>query len=373
MKKFSLAVKIAFGFAIILVFLGGVAFIGFNSLSGVVDRSSKSDAVSALVTSILSVRQYEKNYIMRNDDTFVQKVDDGVKGLIIRVGEIKASFKKKINKDQMDQVTEKTREYSTAFLRFVELRKKKAEEMTLMRAKARIVLQGAEEIRTDQKEQFEVVRKTSEEAMLDKLKKADDANRMIKWFLDCRKNEKEYIISGDKKFLDAVTDQVEKIGSLAGQLKSRFTNQQNIDKLTELQNGLKEYAAAFKVYVEMTNRQKEAEDEMVKTARAAMEVCAAAHADQKAKMESQITTANRIIWIGAAIALICGIFFAIAITRSITKPVGRIIAGLTEGATQVASASGQVSSSSQSMAEGASQQAASIEETSSSMEEIVLP
>ena len=41
-----------------------------------------------------------------------------------------------------------------------------------------------------------------------------------------------------------------------------------------------------------------------------------------------------------------------------------------EGANQVAAASGEISSSSQSLAEGASEQAASIEQTSSSLEEI---
>ncbi len=69
---------------------------------------------------------------------------------------------------------------------------------------------------------------------------------------------------------------------------------------------------------------------------------------------------------GFLVALAFGIFLSISISRALT----RIIDGLSEGANQVASASGQVSSSSQSMAEGASQQAASIEETSSSMEEM---
>ncbi len=67
-------------------------------------------------------------------------------------------------------------------------------------------------------------------------------------------------------------------------------------------------------------------------------------------------------------AAIFGIAWLIA--RSISKPINAITTGMSEGANQVASASGQVSSSSQSMAEGASQQAASIEETSSSMEEM---
>ncbi len=74
------------------------------------------------------------------------------------------------------------------------------------------------------------------------------------------------------------------------------------------------------------------------------------------------------------VAMIAAVLLALAlgilITRSITKPIHRIIAGLTTGAGEVASASEQVSSASQSLAEGASEQAASIEETSASLEEM---
>ncbi len=69
---------------------------------------------------------------------------------------------------------------------------------------------------------------------------------------------------------------------------------------------------------------------------------------------------------GVALAMVLGFLIA----RGITQILTRITTGMSEGADQVASASGQVSSSSQSMAEGASEQAASIEETSSSMEEM---
>jgi len=85
---------------------------------------------------------------------------------------------------------------------------------------------------------------------------------------------------------------------------------------------------------------------------------------------ASLGNASTVMTIGLIAALIVGCIIAFFITRGITVPVNRIIAGLNEGANQVASASTQVSSSSQSMAEGASQQAASIEETSSSMEEM---
>ena len=80
-----------------------------------------------------------------------------------------------------------------------------------------------------------------------------------------------------------------------------------------------------------------------------------------------------ITWLIGIIAL-CGIIaiviVALLITRGITNPINRIIAGLGDGADQVSSASSEVSASSQSLAEGASQQAAGIEETSSSLEEM---
>ncbi|MBI2517225.1 MAG: MCP four helix bundle domain-containing protein [Opitutae bacterium] len=75
------------------------------------------------------------------------------------------------------------------------------------------------------------------------------------------------------------------------------------------------------------------------------------------------------------LALSAGSFVAAAlagilITRGINSRLRRVADGLSEGATQVASASGQVSSASQSLAEGASEQAASLEETSAALEEM---
>jgi methyl-accepting chemotaxis protein len=73
--------------------------------------------------------------------------------------------------------------------------------------------------------------------------------------------------------------------------------------------------------------------------------------------------------IGSAI-LIVVMVLSVMINRSITKPIDRIVANLSEGSEQVTAASTQVSAASQSLAEGATEQAASLEETSSSLEEM---
>lgn len=88
------------------------------------------------------------------------------------------------------------------------------------------------------------------------------------------------------------------------------------------------------------------------------------------RADNAAVTANRSIMTITLVGFIFGISTGFFLSHSITKPINRVIDGLSEGANQVASASGQLSSASQSLAEGSSEQAASIEETSSSMEEM---
>jgi len=92
-----------------------------------------------------------------------------------------------------------------------------------------------------------------------------------------------------------------------------------------------------------------------------------------APMDKVLEAARNIMYTSVLIgvislfALMAVVFF---IAKSIADPMTRVVAGMKEGAGQVASASGQISAASQSLAEGSSEQAASIEETSSSLEEM---
>ncbi|MCD4676235.1 MAG: methyl-accepting chemotaxis protein [Desulfobacula sp.] len=372
-KSMKLGTKIVSGFVLILIFLCVVAYIGFNSLSGVVDRVDKADDVNRIVKTILETRQQEKNYIIREDDVYIKKVEENIKKLVAQATETKNKFNQKINKDQMDQVLEKTNAYSKAFNEYVDLDHQKDKTMEEMRARARETLAQGEAIRADQKQQLEkaIEQDAGNDVINDRIIKADDANRMIKWFIDARKNEKEFIISkGDNKWKENVDTNLTKILELLNDLKSRFQNDKNIAQVNTVVTAVQAYDKAFDDFAKLMKLQETADTDMVTAARSVNDVCTAARADQKAKMDSQITTANTVILIGTIVAILLGLLFAFIITRAITKPLNIVIQGLTEGANQVAAASGQVSSASQSLAEGSSEQAASIEETSSSMEEM---
>ncbi|RPI77045.1 MAG: hypothetical protein EHM45_10690, partial [Desulfobacteraceae bacterium] len=90
----------------------------------------------------------------------------------------------------------------------------------------------------------------------------------------------------------------------------------------------------------------------------------------KDSMENSSKAANR----AGILTALCGILVLLALSflilRSVNRALRDSIQKLTESSTQVASAAGQVYSTSQSLSDGASGQAASIEETSSVLEEI---
>jgi methyl-accepting chemotaxis protein len=95
-------------------------------------------------------------------------------------------------------------------------------------------------------------------------------------------------------------------------------------------------------------------------------------AESMAANQSAIQTyANsfKLLLILVVICVILGIIGAIMITRSITKPINRIVSGLNESSHQVAAASVQLSSSAQQLSQGSAEQASSIEETSSILQE----
>jgi methyl-accepting chemotaxis protein len=371
-KEMKMGTKIACLAALLIVLTGVVSFVGYNGLSGVVDRVEKADDVNRMVKTMLATRQQEKNFIIRGDKKYIDKVKEEVFNLKKQANETKDKFKDPANRQQMDDVLKAIGKYENAFGEYTELVEKQKLSDAAMVKNARALQSIAEEMRKEQKDQYQVLRSKNALAdqLDDKLSKADEANRIITWILECRRQEKNFIIRNDKMYLDRVAKYIQDITNLAGDMKTRFNQVKNQQQSDQIIISAQAYKTAFDEWVMLKEQQEAANTAMVTAARATQEVGDKARADQKAKMENQISNANSMMMIGTVSAILLGTILAFFIIRGITRAIGQVIEGLGEGAEQVAAASSQVSTASQSLAEGASEQAASIEETSSSLEEM---
>jgi methyl-accepting chemotaxis protein len=167
------------------------------------------------------------------------------------------------------------------------------------------------------------------------------------------------------------------IDALAGKMNALLRREEDKKELADVVACVKRYATAMEALrTGMTDlkalsvKRGEAMAKLDETASELMKAAFARTSEVAQETMTAMSTAVKVIGIGLAVTAVLGVASATLITRSITRPVNRIVSTLSAGAEQTASASAQVSAASQSLAQGASEQAASLEETSSSLEEM---
>ena len=215
----------------------------------------------------------------------------------------------------------------------------------------------------------------------DRFYKVDTTDTITKSILQARRHEKNFIIRGEKQYVDEVAGAMGKLRAAAEQLKKQFDDSKNIQQMDNVLIAAGKYENTFTRMVEYLSKKDispEDRDKQLKlfdaelkdAGRAVENECVEAKKDQTDKLKSQIAWSNKLLFGGTLIAIILGLIFAFGLVSMITKPINRVIEGLDQGANEIAAASTEVASASQSLAEGTTEQAASLEETSASLEEI---
>lgn len=182
------------------------------------------------------------------------------------------------------------------------------------------------------------------------------------------KNDVEMIVGAIQKF--------EALYKLLDQMRAVTTLVEELNELKNIESAAKNYESSLKGFEAIMN---EVAKESVVLIKVAADVLSAAEAvselglrdvEQLSKESTQtLSVASNTMIIGLIVALALSIFIALYIIRSIVKIVTNSVRSLSEGTTQVVSASEQISSASVSLAEGASSQASSVEEVSATIEE----
>ena len=337
LKNMKLGVKTISGFVVVLLLLSVVAYIGYSGMAGVVDRVYKAEDMNTIIQKMLEIRRQEKNFIIRGDKEYVDRVQKIAEEAKQQANKTKDTFKDPANKKQMDDVLAAVGQYEKAFANYVAFQAEIVSHDAEMVESARELHEVAEVIRQEQKvayiNQLYLLMKDSgadTEALSDRLSKADDANRIIKWSLESRQQEKNFLMRGDNKYAEAVHKFNEEILALAKDMKSRFDQAHNKEQADKIIESLNAYEKAFDEVVKLKEMQKEADSAMVAGARAAQEFGEVAGADQKAKMEAQISTANTTILGAAILAILLGVGFAIFISRAVTGGIGQVVSNFKE-------------------------------------------
>ena len=326
LKNTKLGVKTISSFVIVLLLLAVVGYMGYSGLVGVVDRVEKADDMNRIIKGILEARRQEKNFIIRGDKEYIDRVQKSAAEVKQQANDSKDRFNDPVNKKQMDDILEAVGQYEKGFASYVAVHAQIASADAIMVKSAGELQEMAELIRKEQKDAYiNMLDSGDAHAIADRLTKADDANRIIKWSLACRQQEKNFLMRGDHKYAEAVDKLDEQIVNLTKDMKSRFNQNHNKEQADKIIDSAHAYVKAFDEVVRLKGVEKEADAEVVAGAREAIALGDAARADQKAKMEGRISTANTTIFGAAIVAILLGVGFAIFISRSITGGINQVV------------------------------------------------
>ena len=370
-KNAKLSQKIGLGFGILILLTAIVAVVSWQSMRAMTTKTYVVEYAGKMVESSLMARRYEKDFMLRKDEKYLENAKGLVEEINSDSNTILAVIKHEDEKESVASIKNNAGNWLTALTEYVSLERQKADNSSAMSEAAQLAVDavGTHLIAQQDKiaEHFEKKEITK---AADRFLKVELCNILIENILQSRRREKDFQLRGDRKYIENVTELTSEIDALATELRSLHTKADDHKRVDAIITATHDYQTAFTNFVTLVDAQKEQATVMGDNAHELMASAEELNVETAVEMASLVKGVNALMIILALSGITIGVLLAFFITRSIVKPINAVIDGLNEGSNQVTAASGQVSASSQELADGSSTQASSIEEVSSSLEEM---
>ncbi len=372
-RKLTVGKKIVLGFSLVLILLVGVGVIAYTSLddaSAGFERyrtiARNTNLVGNIETSVLRVRMNVKDFILGRNDKGLERTHEHLKKMGDLIGDAKSQIHNAERAAKIRDIDAGKTEYSAALDKVIGLVRDRDKSVN-------------EELDVKGRQMEGSLSKIMDSSNTDgDITTAFHSGLALKHLLLARLYAVKFLEANDPKAVDRVHEELGKARERLAVVDKELKNPETRKLISTVKDVMGEYGVSFDrvvgIIFERDKIIKETLDRIgPKIAKDTEDIDQAYLAEQNELgprlMASNARSTILVIVVGIA-ALLLGGFLAFAITRGIVKPLNRIIEGLSDGSSQVASAAQQVSAGSQSLAEGATEQAASIEETSSSLEEM---
>ncbi len=353
-RNIRLGTKIAAGFGTILILLAAVSVTGLGGLDRVATQMNNAQDAAALIMTVGETRRQEKNYILRKDPAHVEAVAREMRQATETAEAIKTRSNDPVTVALLSAMEETAGTYTKAFDDYVAMEKKVTEADAAMVVSARQLERTAEAILTASRTGYRkrIQDGDAPERILGLLQSAEDAEAIIRWVLQCRRHEKNFLIRCDTRYYDQVNALIQEIIQRATTMKDRFETALDKNKAQEIITSAQAYRAAlsgiaakaeavardarayrgsFVGLKALKDSQKEVTQTLVSAGREALDMVRQAMDYERQKMETQVASVKRFIqWVTIG-AWVVGIFTALIITRGITRPLNRIIQDIAKG------------------------------------------
>lgn len=310
-KRIKLGTKISVGFGVILVLMLVAAAAGFNGLSRVVRQMTDAIDTGNLTMTMYESRQQEKNFIIRGDKSYVKAVIAQSNLLKEEIETIKARSTDPETLLQLDDMVNMADKYRQAFDTYITLEKSIKEADATMVTSARQMEAAAKAILKADRAEFErlMARNADPSQIADLMKSAENTEAIIQQVLQCRRQEKNFMIRKKESYFI-------KVNSILDEIVAKGKAVRPIVQAADT------YRQAFSKLKALKDSQNKINDAMVACARNVQNTVKMSLDGQQQKTDLQIIKAKRLIIGIAFLAIAMGIGTAFFIKRNVVFQLG---------------------------------------------------
>ncbi len=270
LKRAPLGAKMLAGFTVVVALTAIVAAVGFQGLDRLTQGAENRDAAADMAAAMMSARQEELNFVIREDPARVEGVNRHLDRLIERTRSDGDPLGRGAGLTETGRVIDQADAYRSAFNEYVDLSEKRTATMAEMDRRAGAALAKAEAIGRDQQTQLTRQREADGARMARRIRQTAIANGIMKQFMDTRLDEKAFLLSGGKsEWADAVTGGIASIMKKVETLEEALAQPGQIAQAERILERVTDYGAHFGKVVELT-RQLEADKAVLNTASGAL-------------------------------------------------------------------------------------------------------
>ena len=296
-------------------------------MQGVDDRVVKADDMNRLVKYMKDARFSEATYQLTFDSQAAAAVDGYVADIVTQTESSKELFTDAANDQQMDNVKAAALKYQTAFDNYVELEQQKEEAEQELVSQGLVLEDLITEVFASQDEDYALaLQQNANNAVLEEeYENVEYANQLLQLTLQTRGERLRFMLHVDQQYADNVNDNMNEIISISKTLDSRFQNQEDKAAIEAIIAAATTYKSDFNAYVSYAEEQVTASETMHEAATEVQIITEEARADQKAKMQDEMTNSTMIMVVSIILALIIGIIMAAFLIKMITGSVSVVV------------------------------------------------
>ncbi|MFH1436181.1 MAG: methyl-accepting chemotaxis protein [Pseudomonadota bacterium] len=328
MRRFSILSKLTLGFGTLIAMIAFMGAVNYCSISGISGHVDKADDASLIEQYTLEARIQTNKFIVTKDEKHIAQVHETINQALEQAKKTRGKLTQASDLDLMDAVVAQLQSFDSEFKSWVEMWSKQVEQRVSMVEQAGIMVDSAVMMREDQKAEVRQLLQAKEdvEAIRLKIDMSEGTALIVRRVLQARGDERDFIISGDEKFADRTLEAIDGIVKEANAAKAAFKLEANRKLADELIAAASAYREELEKYVELWRRQERSEEKMVSAAVALVEETESMRAVQKAEVKGASSMLMVLTYVFLLVSILLGMTIALVITRSITKPLGGMVA-----------------------------------------------